>query len=188
MNTGRPPDSGTATFDPLGRYRYRLTRAWDRTGPAITWIMLNPSTADAAVDDPTIRRVVGFSRAWGFGRLLVVNLFALRATRPQDLSDSPAPVGPGNDDAISEAVSAADGLLVAWGNHGVISNPGTGVCRDREVLHALAGASKGVGCLGTTNEGQPRHPLYRPALSAPVVFRPGAPTTGHDHGPTPAAR
>ncbi len=132
--------------------------------------MLNPSTADEAADDPTIRRVIGFSRAWGFGRLVVVNLFALRATRPHGLSDSPAPVGPGNDDAISEAMSAADLLLVAWGNHGVISNPGTGVRRDQEVLDALAGASKAIKCLGTTNEGQPRHPLGLPALSAPVVF------------------
>lgn len=151
--------------------------------------MLNPSTADETVDDPTIRRVIGFSRAWGFGRMLVVNLFALRTTRPHDLSDSAAPVGPGNDDAISEAVSAADVLLFAWGNHGVTSNPGTGVRRDHEVLDALAGVSKAIRCLGTTNEGQPRHPLYLPALSAPVVFRPGARTTGHTgHGPTLPAR
>jgi len=170
LSTGRPPDVGTATLDPLNRYRYRLTRTWDRTGPAITWIMLNPSTADEAIDDPTIRRVIGFSRAWGFGRLLVVNLFALRATRPQDLPDSPAPVGPGNDDAISEAVSVADMLMVAWGNHGGISNPDTGVRRDQEVLDALAVASREIKCLGTTRKGQPRHPLYLPALSAPVVF------------------
>jgi hypothetical protein len=75
-------DLSLADLDAGGTYRYRLTKTWDRSQPQVTWVMLNPSTATADTDDPTIRRVVGFSRRWGFGSAVVVNLFALRATQP----------------------------------------------------------------------------------------------------------
>lgn len=159
---------GSATFDPLKLYRYRLTRTWDETRPSLAWIMLNPSTADASVDDPTIRRVIGFSRSWGFGSATVVNLFGLRATHPGDLRRSDSPVGPDNDAVIRVAVSSADGVVAAWGNHGAMKNPDTGMPRHEEVIGLLHRVSARIRCLGTTREGQPRHPLYLPAFARPA--------------------
>lgn len=169
---------GTATFDPKGIYRYRLTRCWDETVPAITWIMLNPSTADHRVDDATLRRVVGFSRSWGFGTVVVVNLFALIASRPGNLTDAPVPVGPDNDAAIADSVSGSGMVIAAWGNHGALQNPSTGLPRHGEVLQLLvAGSTNEIRCLGTTGSGQPRHPLYVSATTRPVPLE-GWPSPG----------
>lgn len=161
---------GTASFDRRGVYRYRLGRLWDETRRSVAWIMLNPSTATASADDATIRRVADFSRAWGFGSVEVVNLFALRATHPRQLGESAAPVGPDNDDAIAAAVSGADQIIAAWGDHGTMTNPITGVPRFQEVLDLVAARSKWVCCLAKTKHGQPRHPLYMPADTKPVPF------------------
>ena len=161
--------TGTASFDDLGTYRYRLTRIWDGDRPEVIWVMLNPSTADATSDDPTIRRVVGFSRSWGFGSAVVVNLFALMATSPADLVTHPTPVGPGNDEEILAATSAAE-VVVAWGNHGTVPNPDTGVSRAHEVRDLVANGRSRLMCLGTTGAGQPRHPLYLRSVTTPVPF------------------
>lgn len=153
------------------RYRYTLTRDWG-TGPAATFIMLNPSTADATVDDPTIRRCVGFAHAWGCGRLIVGNLYALRATDPQALWNAVDPVGPDNDATLTRLLAQADGPLVAaWGGN---------ARADRvEALLALPGAER-LACLGVTKAGAPRHPLYLPA-TAPLQPWPPRPTpTGSD--------
>jgi len=82
----------SAVLSDCGTYRYSLTRRWS-PGPLLGWVMLNPSRADALVDDPTIRRCVGFARRWGFAGIVVRNLYALRATDPRELSRHPAPVG-----------------------------------------------------------------------------------------------
>lgn len=137
-------------FDPTGAWRYRLERAWD-DGPAVAFVMLNPNTADAEHDDPTIRRCVGFARRWGFGRLLVVNLFAWCCPRPSMLREAEDPVGPRNDTHLRRAATEADRVVVAWGNHGRLLD------RDREVTETLDGP---LYCLGTTRHGCPRHPLY----------------------------
>jgi len=113
-----PHGVATAVFDPTRTFRYRLSRTWDREGPVVAFVMLNPSTADAEVLDPTVRRCVGFARAWEFGSLEVVNLFAFRATDPRDLLLAAAPVGPDNDQAIVDAASAADRVVAAWGTRG----------------------------------------------------------------------
>src|SRR5262245_13227298 len=107
----------SAELSPCGRYRYALTRTWGDPKKVVCWVMLNPSTADADQDDPTIRRCLGFSRAWGAGGLVVVNLFALRATDPDQLRIAADPVGPDNDSHLS---TAAFGRLVvaAWGARG----------------------------------------------------------------------
>ncbi len=92
--------TGSAVLSECARYRYRLDRAWERDDHGlgtVTWVMLNPSTADADVDDPTIRRCIGFSKAWGYNALTVVNLFAWRATSPRDLCAVEDPVGPDNE-------------------------------------------------------------------------------------------
>jgi hypothetical protein len=86
-----------AAFSRDGRYRYALWREWDAAKPCVLFIGLNPSSADDRRDDPTIRRCTGFARRWGFGRLAVGNLFALRTPHPSQLRRVPSPVGPRND-------------------------------------------------------------------------------------------
>ena len=92
--------------------------------------MLNPSTADASRDDPTIRRCIGFARAWGYGGVEVVNVFALRATEPSLLRRVRDPVGPGNDAALAAATARVDAIVIAWGVHGTLLQ------RDRTVPRA----------------------------------------------------
>jgi hypothetical protein len=152
-----------AAFDPTGTYRYCLWRCWDAGRPRVTFIMLNPSTADAVRDDPTIRRCMAFVCSWGGGSLEVVNLFAYRTGRPALLRAAPDPVGPRNDWYLLRAARRADRLIAAWGNHGVLH------ARDRTVLHLLADQAE-LFCLGTTRLGQPRHPLYVRAGTVPIVF------------------
>lgn len=115
--------------------------------------MLNPSTADAERDDPTIRACVRLARRWGFGSLVAVNLFALRATDPRMLRRARDPIGPENDAAIVGAAADADLLLAAWGNWGVLHD------RGRAVLDLLRPLGR-PHCLGLTARGQARHPLY----------------------------
>jgi hypothetical protein len=150
-------------------YRYTLTRRWG-TGPSIPWVMLNPSTADGDVDDPTIRRVVGFTRDAGYGACTVLNLFALRSTDPALLLRHPDPVGPENDLVIKATVRAHTTrppgdpqprfVVAAWG---ASVDDRHLAARARAVLDGpLAGVD--VRCLGTTRSGQPRHPLYVPVV------------------------
>jgi hypothetical protein len=164
----RPDGIGETTFDGERIYRYRLSRAWDNTRPGVCWIMLNPSTATAGVDDRTIARVVSFAKAWGFGSSTVVNLFAVRAGQPSTLTRVRDPVGPYNDATILEAASSAAHVVAAWGNHGTIPNPDTGFPRCEEVRHLLASAGIGLNCLTVTHRGQPGHPLYLPATVTPA--------------------
>lgn len=88
-----PAPGRAAVLSPCGRYRYELTRRW-APGPLVGWVMLNPSRADAHTDDPTVRRCVGFAHRWGYGGLIIRNLYALRATDPAALADHLDPVGP----------------------------------------------------------------------------------------------
>ena len=162
---------GTATFDDDRKYRYRLSRVCDDTLPRIAWCMLNPSTASAFRLDPTIRRIIGFSRSWGYGAAEVVNLFAWRTTHPRELaSDTTDPVGPLNDVAIVEAGKAVSVIIAAWGNHGTMQNPVTGVRRDEEVKALLAEKNPSLHYLRLTNRSQPGHPLYIPSDTSPVPW------------------
>ena len=133
------------------RYRYRLWRRWDRSRPVVAFVMLNPSTADARRDDPTIRRCMGFAERWGYGGIEVVNLFGLRASDPRTLRAARDPVGPRNDTHLRRAVRRARLVVAAWG--------ADRAARSRE--RALSGRlSPRARCLGTTRSGAPRHPLY----------------------------
>lgn len=143
----------TARISLDGNYRYSLTRRWS-PAPRAVWIMLNPSTADASVDDPTIRRCRGFSQAWGCGALEVVNLYAWRATQPSELLiPGRDVVGRENDEAITRAVAGADTIVAAWGVN-------AGAERSEHVAALVKRAGGFLQCLGTTKGGQPRHPLY----------------------------
>ncbi|MEU1078203.1 DUF1643 domain-containing protein [Streptomyces sp. NPDC005878] len=154
----RDPDTGqcgTAVFDRHRVYRYLLTRVWTPDAPLAVYVMLNPSTASALEDDPTIRRCIGFARREGTGGLVVVNLFALRATNPQALRDHKEPVGRCNDAFIRQAVRTAGGpVIAAWGAGGVLHD------RSEHVMRMLRKGPRPLQCLGVTATGQPRHPLY----------------------------
>jgi hypothetical protein len=154
-----------ALFDRTLYYRYTLTRAWDPGLPAVAFVMLNPSTADARRDDPTIRRCINLARAWGFGSMCAVNLFAFRATHPADLRAAPDPVGPANDRHLLRVCSAADQTIVAWGVHGSFRR------RDAQVLDLIARCCR-PRCLGLTKAGLPRHPLMIPRAVRPRLFTP----------------
>lgn len=117
-------DSG-ATFSDCRTYRYRLHRIWDAGKPPCAFIMLNPSTATEAVLDPTVRRCVGYAMAWGYGGLIVGNVFALRSTDPRALYAAADPIGPANDDALAEIAQAAGLVVCAWGKHGHYKRRGT---------------------------------------------------------------
>src|SRR5262245_38555366 len=91
----------SAVFSPCRKYRYSLTRIWDAERPNVMFVGLNPSTADDQVDDPTVRRCIGFARKWRFGGMIIVNLFAYRSTDPNRLQEILDPVGPENDEHIA---------------------------------------------------------------------------------------
>jgi hypothetical protein len=148
-----------AIISPCGQYRYTLHR---RIPSVLRWVkpclfvMLNPSTADATMDDPTIRRCLGFAKREGCTGLTVVNLFALRATDPSELAKHPDPIGADNAKHIAEEIDVHQriGLVIAaWGAHPM-------ACARSLYATRSALLSAGALCLGTTKDGSPRHPLY----------------------------
>jgi hypothetical protein len=145
-----------ACLSPDGEYRYWLSRVWDRGSELALWVMLNPSTASVEVDDPAARRTQEFSRRWGYGGVIIVNLFARRCTRPVHLKDPGDPVGPENDDWLwGFGGNRQIGLVVtAWGVHGTLHG------RDQKVARMYRLRDRPLYCLGTTKDGHPRHPLY----------------------------
>lgn len=149
VNTGMLSD---AVVDFTGVYRYLLFRSWDESLPHVCFCMLNPSTADSIADDPTIRRCIGFAKAWGCGGFYVVNLFAYRATSPKELKLAPDPVGLWNFCFIYVVSQQASMTVAAWGTRGLLLH------QDMHVLPLL----KNPVCLGLTKAGQPKHPLYVP--------------------------
>ncbi len=148
---GDLPETSSAVISDDGVYRYLLTRS-RAAGPDLTFIMLNPSTADDRVDDPTIRRVLGFAWREGAGRLVVVNLYGLRATDPKELARHPEPVGPRNDEFIRLHCQPRALVVAAWGNSGGL--------RAAYVTDMLTARGVRLMCLGRTRSGEPRHPLY----------------------------
>ena len=136
-----------------GQYRYELIRRF-AAGPLLDWIMLNPSTADARVNDPTIRRCIGFAREWGFCGIRVTNLFAFRATQPVDAQDAEDPIGPNNEQYLAAAVGPI--TVCAWGSHPI-------VWERRSLVHeAIGRRESALMCLGYNQDGNPKHPLYVP--------------------------
>lgn len=142
------------------QYRYRLERSWAE-GDQVTFVMLNPSTADANEDDPTLRRCVGFARAWGYAGLSIVNLYAYRATNPAELWRTSDPVGPDNDTYLRTAGVSGDLLVAAWGGNAKSQ-------RVQEVV-SLPGFER-INYLRLTQAGQPSHPLYLPKDLTPTPW------------------
>jgi hypothetical protein len=162
-----------AVLSHCGAYRYLLRRAWDEDEdlPGVLFIMLNPSTADAEIDDPTVRRCVGFAKAWGCGNIAVVNLFAFRATKPSAMLENgyQSAVGPENDAHIRQNSKSyrepGDYIVAAWGANGSDNRV---KWRVDEVLKMLSLGE--LYALGFTNSGEPRHPLYCRADMTPVLW------------------
>ncbi len=150
----------TAEFSPSRLYRYTLWRIWDESLPACMFIGLNPSTANETEDDPTIRRCINFARSWGYGQLVMTNLFAFRATNPVDMKSYHSPVGIMNNSAIICEAKKASIIVAAWGNHGSYKNRASCVTAMLPNLHYLEKSVKG----------QPKHPLYLKANLIPVCF------------------
>lgn len=155
-----------ARLSECGRYRYRLWRIWDDLAPVMVWVMLNPSTADASVDDPTIRKCVGFAKANQHGGIIVVNLFAWRATNPKELPKVADPIGPENDEHILWAVKAPImcSVVAGWGGNKFAAK------RARRVATLIKGAGRPVQCFRRSEEGNPWHPLYLPYTSPLVAL------------------
>lgn len=145
-----------------GRYRYLLGRRWDVERPECVFIMLNPSTADAARDDPTVRRCARFARDLGCGSLLVGNLYAYRATDPRELFRAEEPTGGArNDDVLADLMVGGAHVIAAWG----------GLARPARVAAVLQlRGSERLTALATTKAGAPRHPLYVPATARPTPW------------------
>lgn len=150
-------NDGSAVISGGGEHRYHLERNVNPFGEGIClFIMLNPSTADATKDDPTIRRCKSFADIWGYKRLTVVNLFAYRATDPRALWTASEPVGFLNNSWIKSSALKASKVVCAWGANGYLYD------RDREVMALLKRVGVTAYCLNTTKDGFPCHPLYQP--------------------------
>jgi hypothetical protein len=152
--------SKSAVLSNDGIYRYCLTRTWDHTKGTVCYIGLNPSTADETEDDPTIRRCVGFAKSWGYGGIIMLNLFAYRATKPVKLLSTSDPVGPDNDAMIEYFVKDGHFTIACWGMRGEISGRDQAVKKMVPRLHHL----------GLTKDGHPRHPLYLPGDIIPTIW------------------
>ncbi len=151
-----------AEFSRCRRWRYLLWRRWDEAKPAANFLMLNPSTADEVKLDPSCTRARVYAERWGFGALIVTNIFGWRATDPEEMKSVRDPVGKGNDVAILKAAREAGIVVCAWGNHGAHRDRGSRVqayLRSNDVkLHYLK----------LNSGGHPAHPLYLPGTLEPA--------------------
>lgn len=139
------------------KYRYQLWRIWDETKPMIMFIMLNPSTADSDINDPTIRRCIGYAKSWGYGGIYVGNLYAYRATDPAVLKEVDNAFGIDNEKHLKEMDSKCDKIVCAWGN---------GEGRPEHIFSKL----NKLHYLKLNVDGTPSHPLYLKKDLMPIKF------------------
>lgn len=157
----------SAVISECGKYRYVLHRSLGsivRCYKPILFVMLNPSIADATIDDATIRRCMGFAKREHRTHLTVVNLFALRATNPVELRQSPDPYGPLNSSYLHDEVTKHKGspIVCAWGSN-MWAKPAAST-----FVNTFSSAD--LFCLGKTKDGSPRHPLYLPKNAKVVTL------------------
>jgi len=149
-----------AVFSDCRKYRYALWRRWEMEHPLILFIGLNPSTADETKNDPTIRRCINFAKDWGYGGVMIANLFAFRSTSPEIMKQQKDPIGKENDLWIGKLANASKLVIAAWGNHGLFLN------RCQKIEESLPPMK----CLGLTLLKQPKHPLYLKKNSVPQDY------------------
>ncbi|MEZ8851798.1 DUF1643 domain-containing protein [Vibrio cyclitrophicus] len=148
----------TARLSDCRTYRYELWRTWDESKPYAMFIGLNPSTADETEDDPTIRRCINFAKSWGYGGLCIANLFAYRATQPEDMKKALDPIGDKNDETLILLAQNAGVIVGAWGNDGVFLN------RSEDIRALIPELS----VLKVNKSGEPAHPLYLKSTLTPI--------------------
>lgn len=153
----------TVVFSECRQWRYVLEVVWNEELPVLSVIGLNPSTADEEKNDPTVSRCISRARRNGYGGLCMLNLFGWRSTDPQGLQSPADPVGSGNDSMLVEHCRGRD-VMCAWGVLGVLKH------RNLAVLDLIRPVAARLLCLGTTNGGHPRHPLYVASATALVEF------------------
>lgn len=160
---GAEDNKSGAIFSECKRYRYKLWRIWDPTKPFIMFVGLNPSTADQDKDDPTIRKVKAFAKAWGYGGVYMLNLFAIISTDPKILISPELTreerIGPQNDEYLKVTAWAAEKIIFAWGAFNVDG-------REVEVMDLIPSAF----ALVINSDGSPRHPLYVKGDTVPVLY------------------
>ena len=149
-----------AKFSKDRKYRYKLSRVWDDKKSKVMIIGLNPSTADEVENDPTIRRCIDFAKSWGYGGLEMTNLFAFRATEPEDMKNADEPIGIENNEWLLKLSKECDIIVGAWGNDGSFKKRGEEVMKMFEELHYIA--KNQTGC--------PSHPLYLKGSLTPQKF------------------
>ena len=163
-----------ATFSRCRRWRYLLWRCWDASKPTANFLMLNPSTADELKLDPSCTRARNYAERWGYGALVVTNIFGWRATDPDVMKSVRDPVGRGNDAAIVQAARQAKLIVCAWGNHGLHRE------RSNRVIELLRAQRLPLFFLRMSGVGQPAHPLYLPAALNPTPWLIPQPNSGSE--------
>ena len=143
-----------AVVSSCGKYRYLLRRTWDYNKPRALLVMLNPSTADATVDDATIRSCVRLLSGQGYGSMEVVNVYAFRATDPRELAQQSNPFGVHNLNVVEAAIRRCDVVICAWGAYP------PAVPHAAPILSAIRSQRPASYCFGKTKSGAPKHPLY----------------------------
>lgn len=145
----------SATISECGSYRYTLFRRFDfEPVRRVLFVMYNPSTADADIDDPTIRRCISFTKKFGFNAMEVINLYAYRSTDPKKLSEVEDPFGPKNLNHIHSSAQKANIVICAWGNNKIINDA------DKKMIETLKLHHNYLYCLKKNKDGSPAHPLY----------------------------
>lgn len=158
----------------VGDHRYDLTRAWG-SGPPICFVMLNPSVADGLQDDPTIWNIMCRSLRWGFGSLVVVNVYSFRSSSPAEMKKwrrAPECSLWENADRANEHMRRCGTVMAAWGAHAL----------NEDIDYLLGMEPPALHCLGTNNDGSPRHPLSRGRNWVPMSTRPIPYTFEADEG------
>lgn len=168
-----PKETRIANFSGDRKYRYTLLIEWEPGARRCQFIGLNPSTADEYSDDPTIRRCKGFAKAWGFGGMIMTNIFALRETDAEKMKKHPHPMGEyygmqfapyRNDQEIMGAAQQCEIVIACWGLDGGHRDRGRDV---QSMLHAVG---QKLFCIRKTKEGFPEHPLYLPKTLIPIRY------------------
>lgn len=150
----------SVVFSDCNLYRYELRRVWDPSKPLVLFIGLNPSSTEATKDNSTSRVCMGYARRWGYGGLLLGNLFAYRSTDPTVLPTVKDPIGSENDVWLKQMQAEAHLVICAWTDLGALHH------RDVQV-HAFL---ENPHCLVQLKSGRPGHPLYKPAHLKPIPF------------------
>jgi hypothetical protein len=146
----------SAVISDCGQYRYSLTRIWDDSKPKVLFVMLNPSTADGTKDDRTIRRCKAFAESWGYGGLYVCNLFAYRATNPEELLKVNNPFGDQNIWVTRKLIDEVEMVVCAWGNRKIINK----IITPYTEVSLLNFCKEKLHYIEMSIDGTPKHPLY----------------------------